>query len=59
MERRRVSELTAVSVSLSHGGGPSLFHLVACEYFKRCPDPSDIDSVTSLLSTGETFICAQ
>jgi len=51
MERKKVSELTVVTMSLSHGGDHLLFHFVACEYFNRCPDSSDIDSVTSLLST--------
>lgn len=47
-KRRRVSELTAVFVSLPMAVDRLLFHL-ACEYFKRCPDLSDIDSVTWLL----------
>lgn len=48
MERRRVSELTARSPCLYlMAVDRLLFHFVACEYFRRCPDPSDIDSVTA------------
>lgn len=44
--RNREGELTAVSASLSRGAVDRLlFHFMAREYFTRCPDPSDIDSV--------------
>lgn len=62
-ERGRVGELTAVFASLSHGTVDRLlFHFVTREYFRRCPDPSDIDSVTlPPFSNDEEvqFICTQ
>lgn len=61
-KRGRVGELTAVVASLSHGAVDRLlFHFVTREYFRRCQDLSDIDSVTSLFSDDEEvrFICAQ
>lgn len=62
-KRGRVGELTAVFASLSHGAVDRLlFHFVTREYFRRYPDPSDIDSVTSLFSDDveeARFICEQ
>lgn len=32
-----------------------MFHFMAREYFRRCPGPSNIDSVTALFSNGREF----
>lgn len=55
IERRRVSELTARRSPCLYLTAVDrlLFHFVACEYLKRCPNPSDIDSVTSLFSNEQ------